>query len=90
MRTSDWAQSLASNNALSPLFEDLNASCEWQSISYEARPVLLAAAYHAHPRKILIVTSTYEKALQWQAKLALCGIDKDLICQMPSVSSALF
>ena len=90
MRTSEWAQDLASNKALSPLFEDLHASCEWQSISYEARPVLLAASYHAHPRKSLIVTGTYEKALQWQAKLALCGIEKDLICQMPSGSSALF
>lgn len=90
MRTSEWAQTLASNKALSPLFEDLHASCEWQSIAYEARPVLLAAAYHRHPRKILVVTGTYEKALQWQAKLALCGIDKDDICQMPSGSSALF
>jgi len=90
MRTSEWAQTLASHTALQPIFEGLNASCEWQSICYEARPVLLAASYHRSPRKMLIVTGTYEKALQWQAKLQLCGIDKDLICQMPSGSSALF
>jgi transcription-repair coupling factor len=90
MRTAEWAQTLAANKALSPLFEDLHASCEWQSIAYEARPVLLAAAFHHQPRKIFVVTGTYEKALQWQAKLTLCGIDKEKICQMPSGSSALF
>ena len=90
MRTSEWAQSLAHHIALAPLFEDLNASNEWQSVAYEARPVLLAAAYHHHPRRMLIITGTYEKALQWQAKLQLCGIDRDMICQMPSGASALF
>src|SRR5438270_13393426 len=90
MRTSEWAQELAHQPALSPLFEDLDASCEWQSVAYEARPVLLAAAYHRHPRRMLVVTGTYEKALHWQAKLQLCGIDPELVCQMPSGSSALF
>ncbi|MEA2553497.1 MAG: hypothetical protein QOJ65_1673, partial [Fimbriimonadaceae bacterium] len=90
MRTAEWASRLASHTALQPLFEDLDASSDWQSIAYEARPVLLAAAYHRHPRKILIVTGTYEKSLQWQAKLQLCGIERDLICQMPSGTSALF
>ncbi len=90
MRTSEWAQTLASHTALQPVLEGLHASCEWQSICYEARPVLLAASYLREPRKMLVVTGTYEKALQWQAKLQLCGIDKDLIWQMPSGSSALF
>ncbi len=63
---------------------------EWRSVAYEARPMFVAARYLADPRKTLIVTSGYEKALAWQARLTLCGVPHERICQLPGGSSALF
>jgi len=68
---------------------------ELQSVAYEARPVLLAAAYSKWrdseaPNKLLIVTATYERALAWQAKLTLCGVPPGDITLLPSGTSALF
>jgi transcription-repair coupling factor (superfamily II helicase) len=89
MRTADWARSLAVHAGLEePLALDFSA--EWRSIALEARPILFAAAYLRHPRKSLVVTANYERALAWQAKLQLCGISPDLIRQLPSGTSALF
>ncbi len=90
MRIADWVRHLSEHPDLKPHVSSLDHASEWQSVAYEARPVLFAAAYHAHPRKTLIVTANYERALQWQAKLALCGISPDKICQLPSGTSALF
>jgi transcription-repair coupling factor (superfamily II helicase) len=59
-------------------------------VAYEARPVLVAAAYHLKPRKMLIVTASYERALAWQAKLQLCGVAPGFVHQLPSGLSALF
>lgn len=89
MRTADWARSLSAYTELDePLALDFSA--EWRSVAHEARPILFAAAYLKQPKKTLIVTANYERALAWQAKLQLCGISQDLIHQLPSGTSALF
>jgi transcription-repair coupling factor (superfamily II helicase) len=54
------------------------------------RPVLLAAEYQANPRKWLVVTPTYDRALAWQAKLTLAGVPHDRIRQLPSGIASLF
>jgi len=89
MRTGEWAQRLAEFPALQDLLADLQPA-QWRSVAYEARPVLLAASYLRHPRKMLIVTGNYERALAWQAKLQLCGVPQDCISQLPSGQSQLF
>lgn len=56
----------------------------------EARPVMLSAWWHKSPRKVLLVTGTYERALQWQARLGLCGVPLAQIRVLPSGQSSLF
>ncbi|MEZ0325112.1 MAG: transcription-repair coupling factor [Fimbriimonas sp.] len=90
MRTSDWAKSLSQQPYLAPLLTTLDQSAEWHTVAYEARPILLSAAYHAKPRKILVVTANYERALAWQAKLQLCGVPPGSVFQLPSGMSNLF
>jgi transcription-repair coupling factor (superfamily II helicase) len=90
MRTRDWAERLGELSALKPILADTPRSSEWRSVALEARPVLVAAAHLANPRKTLIVTANYERALAWQAKLQLCGVSPDCILQLPSGTSALF
>ncbi|MBX3117667.1 MAG: transcription-repair coupling factor [Fimbriimonadaceae bacterium] len=90
MRFSDWAKRLPDLSALKPAFESLNASSTWQSVADEARAVLLAAQFLRAPSKVLVLTSTYEKCLKWQAKLVLAGIAESQIKQLPSGTSALF
>jgi len=90
MRTADWARRLTALPAIQHTLVDTPRSCEWQSISYEARPLLLAASYLARPRKMLVVTASYERALAWQAKLVLGGVLPEAICQLPSGQSQLF
>ncbi len=51
---------------------------------------MLAAAYCAKPRKILVITASYDRALAWQAKLALGGVKPEMICQLPSGQSQLY
>ncbi|MGV3615055.1 MAG: transcription-repair coupling factor [Fimbriimonas sp.] len=90
MRTAEWAIHLADHPALRNLLADPPQPTEWRTVAYEARPVLLAASYLKHPRKMLIVTANYERALAWQAKLQLCGVDPNRISQLPSGQSQLF
>ncbi len=90
MRTADWVRRLISLPAIQNTLLDTPRSCEWQSIAYEARPLLLAAAYCARPRKVLVVTASYDRALAWQAKLALGGVNPEQICQLHSGQSQLF
>lgn len=95
MRTADWAKRLADRSGLQDLLAEPQLgltwkASEWRTIAYEARPVLLAATYLQRPRKMLIVTANYERALAWQAKLQLCGVDPERICQLPSGQSQLF
>jgi transcription-repair coupling factor (superfamily II helicase) len=90
MRTSDWAKGLSQQPYLAPLLTTLDRSAEWHTVAYEARPILLAAAYHEKPRKMLVVTANYERALAWQAKLQLCGVPPAYVHQLPSGLSNLF
>ena len=90
MRTADWARRLSSLPAIQNSLSDTPRSCEWQSIAYEARPVVIAAAFAANPRKILVVTASYDRALAWQAKLSLSGVPSEKISQLHSGQSQLF
>ncbi|MBI1755496.1 MAG: hypothetical protein HYR64_00120, partial [Fimbriimonas ginsengisoli] len=90
MRLAEWVRRLTAHPGLNSLLTSLEGTCAWRSVAPEARPVLLAAAYDHAPRKTLIVTASYERALHWQAKLALCGVPQGYLYQLPSGSSALF
>jgi transcription-repair coupling factor (superfamily II helicase) len=90
MRTADLAGELGRLPGLESIFNSTHSAAHWQSLAYEARPVLIAAEWRRAPRKTLIVTASYDRALAWQAKLTLCGIPAESIHQLPSGSSALF
>jgi len=90
MRVSEWAKSLATLPGFDSLFDSADGAAEWQSVAVEARPVLFASLYHRSPRRTLIVAPNYERALQWQAKLEICGVPHRLIYQLPSGGSSLY
>lgn len=90
MRIAEWARSLSLRNGLDSFLALGDGIVHWHGVVPEARAVLLASAYVAAPRKLLIVTTTYEKALQWQARLAVCGVPESQMRQLPSGISALF
>lgn len=90
MRIAEWAFALAGLVPVREAFERLDRSAEWRAIPVEARAMLLAAYFRQHPQKLLIVAPTYDRALQWQARLVLCGISEGQIHQLPSGISALF
>lgn len=90
MRLADWVRSLPDTSELKSLLKFAPGVHAWESITSEARPVCIAASFLAQPRPLLVVTGSYERALHWQAKLQLCGVAPDAICQLPSGSSALF
>lgn len=90
MRTAEWAAQLSELSGLQDLLADPNQASEWRSVAYEARPVLIAASYLRHPRKIFVVTASYDRALAWQAKLQICGVNPECISQLPSGQSQLF
>jgi transcription-repair coupling factor (superfamily II helicase) len=63
----------------------------WSSVPAEASAPLLAAAYlRGDERKFLIVTSGYDSALHWEARLALLSIPASSIHHLPSAQSALY
>ena len=90
MRISQWLDRLGGDPEFSELIQEFDHSGEFASVAYEARAFLVALSYLANPRKILIVTGSYDRCLQWQAKLALCGVPESSISQLPSGISALF
>ncbi|MHB8634999.1 MAG: transcription-repair coupling factor [Fimbriimonadaceae bacterium] len=101
MRVAEWARRLLDHAALSEVAGVLlrvptePERAEFQSVAYEARPLLVAAAYAEWAEagattKILVVTGTHERALAWQAKLTLCGVPSGDITLLPSGTSALF
>ncbi|QYK57174.1 MAG: transcription-repair coupling factor [Fimbriimonadaceae bacterium] len=59
-------------------------------LAAEARPLWAAALYRHSPCKLLVVASSYERALHWQARLTLCGVPGDQVRLLPSGQSALF
>lgn len=90
MRIADWVQGLRDRQELSWLGSPVAGAVRWSSIAVEARPIFVAAQYLAHPRRTMILAASYERALQWQAKLQLAGVPQHRICQLPSGLSALF
>ena len=90
MRIADWAARLARLPALGDALESAVGLAEWRSLAFEARPMLLAACQSLQPRKTVVVAANAERALTWQARLALCGIPQDQMFQLPSGTSALF
>ncbi|MCH8275194.1 MAG: transcription-repair coupling factor [Armatimonadetes bacterium] len=65
----------------------------WRSLCSEAQAPLVAAAWlRAKPKdqRFLIITADYERAIQWQARLNLCGVPAPAVKQLPSGQSNLF
>ena len=62
----------------------------WKGLSHEARPIFVASLYLNCPQHLLIIANTYDRALQWQARLAMAGIAPDSMRILPSGLSALF
>ncbi|MCC6404045.1 MAG: transcription-repair coupling factor [Fimbriimonadaceae bacterium] len=60
------------------------------SISPEARPWAVANLWHGGHQRIVLVTASHERALQWQARLAVCGVPGDSIVVLPSGHGGLF
>lgn len=90
MRLANWVEGVGSWPTLKRAL-DSEAGLSIESICGEARVPLVAAFLVAQPqRDALIVTPSYERALNWQARLALCGIDPDCIHALPSGISSLF
>lgn len=90
MRISQWVDQVAALPRIQKVLTTPGNTQVWRDLASDARPILAAALYRQNPRKLLIVTSSHEKALAWEAKLVLCGISEDRIRQMPSGISALF
>lgn len=90
MRLADLTRLAGADPALASAIESTERSSFWPSCAAESRPMLVAAAYLQKPRKTLLVTSSYDKALQWQARLTLCGIAPQRIKLLPSGLSVLF
>lgn len=66
---------------------------EWQSVAGEAMAPLAAALYLDAPpekRRLVVVAPNYDRALQWQARLALCGVPASNIRHLPSGQGGLF
>ncbi|MCK6632987.1 MAG: transcription-repair coupling factor [Fimbriimonadaceae bacterium] len=90
MRAADWSRALGE---LFPIAQPGSASrrtVAWESICGEARPVLLAGAYLASPRKTLVIVPNVDRALKWQAKLLLCGVSRESVRTLPNGLTALF
>ena len=86
MRTSELALDLYARLDLA----DAPKNGVWQSVVPEARDLLVASLLKNKLRKTLIITSSYERALQWHTKLTICGVSGDSISLLPSGNSSLF
>lgn len=90
MRMSEWAKWLTQNERFSQILTSPELPAEWGNVAPDARPLLVASLFKKNPRPLLLIVSSHEKALIWQAKLQLCGIPDSRIRQLPSGLSALF
>jgi transcription-repair coupling factor (superfamily II helicase) len=101
MRIAEWAKAFLDHPGLAEVAAFLRpepsktnagqVGAELRSLAYEARPALLASSLAGRtPARHLIVTASYERALQWHAKLSICGVSTDDIVLLPSGTSALF
>ena len=86
MRTAELTSDLFSRLNLA----ELSNTGVWKTVPFEARPLLVSALLLNKMQKCLIVTPTYEKALQWHARLTLAGISAESISLLPSGTSTLF
>ncbi|MCU0316970.1 MAG: transcription-repair coupling factor [Fimbriimonadaceae bacterium] len=90
MRLNSLARSVGQHPDLRELISGLGESELWSSLCSEARPLFVAASYLANPEPLLVVTNSYDRALQWQAKLGLLGVPLADIRLLPSGLSVLF
>lgn len=83
---SDWVKSL-SPQSHKEKFQD------WLNICSEARPCVVASYYlnYTHtPRQFIVIVPTYEEAVQWNAKLHICGVPQDQIKILQNSLSSLY
>lgn len=93
MRIHQWVGSIAHLRALQEVSSNLEGPATqiaWPNFAFEARPLVLASQYRRRPTKCLLITPNHERGLQWQAKLALCGVPESQIFNLPSGISSLF
>lgn len=90
MRLADWVWEFESFPPAHNLLAEETSGCAWHSTPLEARPFFIATTYRRKPRKTLVVTASYERALAWEAKLRICGVPEADLYQLPSGTSALF
>ncbi len=75
MHIREWVR----NFPLPPLGEGKNF---WRGVCAEARAVLVASLWSRlapEERRFLVLTPDYERALNWQGRLLVCGIPKECI-----------
>ena len=89
-RTADVVKRWTSGEEMPDLLALSSSPATWAACAPEARAPLFAAAYLRDPKKTLVVTPNYDRALAWQAKLVICGVPQDRIRHLPSGSSTLF
>lgn len=87
---SDWALRLAEREPWRSWVDSLQASVELDTVAAEARPLLVAASFRLHPRKIVVLAANYDRCLAWQARLGILGVPAGAIRLLPSGLSALF
>lgn len=90
MRIAEWAKLATAHPELAGSLSTPTQPTSWTSIAAEARPFLLAPMLQAEKRKALLIAASYERALQWQARLENLGMAASRIRQLPSGLSALF
>lgn len=90
MRLESFARRLAKSEEVLRLTEGLGRSTVWSALTSEARPAFVSTLFLPNPRPLIIVTSSYDKALSWSAKLGLYGVPAESIKLLPSGLSALF
>jgi transcription-repair coupling factor (superfamily II helicase) len=86
MRIHEWVR------YIHPPFQP-STKAAWNFVCNEAQAPLVAAAWcrlEATDKRFFIVVPDSERALQWQARLGLCGIPEGKIKQLPSGLSNLF
>ncbi|MBS1712904.1 MAG: transcription-repair coupling factor [Armatimonadetes bacterium] len=97
MRLSDFARRVAGADPFLEASSGIDKGTRWTQAAPESRPVLTAALWHlasdggrGPADKFLVVTPNYDRALQWVARLTLCGVPADRVRLLPSGQSALF
>jgi transcription-repair coupling factor (superfamily II helicase) len=87
MLVRDWAATI-------PTLGFPNKRTHWSSVPADASAPLVAAAFlqsqDAGDRRLLIVTSGYDSALQWEARLVLLGIPPSAIHHLPTGQGSLY